>query len=68
MKLLRLKKRCNRLRDAYSYLSMINVLFIYSILLTAQKRMSHAYREIFRAVNQYPDIRYSLSLPSLLDL
>ena len=31
-------------------------LHLYAILLTAQKQMSQAYREIFRATQQYPDI------------
>ena len=39
-----------------------HALHLYAILLTAQKQTSQAYREIFRAANQYPDIKWSLFL------
>ncbi len=42
-------------------------LHLYTLLLTAQKQMPEAYAQIYRATNDYPDIRLEFYFYSLIN-
>ena len=41
-------------------------LHLHTLLLTAQKQMPEAYAQIYRATNDYPDIRFTINSSSFI--